>query len=291
MEKNSEINENSQTILTVNRFLIPSLSKSEKKAAKLLSESPEDVIHMTLAEYAESAGVSQASVLRFCRRFNVSGYPDFKMKVLIALRDEQHSPIFQHEVTEDDSMQQILEKVFLFNIQTLKDTLALYSDDYEKALKALGCAETIHFFAIGDAAIPAELACIKFRRLGIISTINIDADMQLMTACVMKPEDVAIAISFSGKTKSVVESMRIAKERGVTTICITKMKKSPLIKYCDIALFTATIDITTGKEIIGRRVAEQGIMEALYVALATKIKKNSQESIRKTAEVMKFNKY
>lgn len=279
-----------KNILTWNRFLMPSMSKSEKKASQLLEDNAEDVVHMTLSEYAENAGVSQATVLRYCRNFEVDGFPEFKMKVMMALQNRQEISE-SSEVEAGDSMKTILEKVFTINIQTLKDSLNLYSETYEEALETISKANSVHFFGIGDASIPAELARIKLRRLGIISTVNVDADMQLMTACALKPGDVAIAISFSGKTKSVVESMRIAKERGAATICITKMKKSALTKHCDIALFTATTDITVGKEIVGRRIAEQAIMEALYLGLAARMEDAGKESVKRTADAMSFNKY
>ncbi len=285
-----ENGENVKNILIKNRFLIPSLSKSEKKAAKLLLDNPAGVVNLTLTEYAERADCSQASILRFCKRLGVDGFPEFKMQIILALKDEESHPAYSNEVTPDDTMQQILEKVFFYNIQTLKDTLALISDDYDKALKALSMAQNVHFFGIGDAAVPAELASIKFRRLGIMTTVNVDADMQLITAGTMGERDVAIAISYSGRSRSVVEAMRLAKENGATTICITKMEKSPLIKYCDIRLFTATTDVTVGKEIVARRIAEQAIMEALYLGLITKARPDYRENVKKTADVMEYNK-
>lgn len=282
--------ENVKNILIKNRFLIPSLSKSEKKAAKLLESDPGGIVNLTLADYAERADCSQASILRFCRRLGVDGFPEFKMQIILALKDEENNPAYNNEVSSQDTMQQILEKVFFYNIQTLKDTLALISDDYDQALKALSKAKSVHFFGLGDAAVPGQLASIKFRRLGLMSTVNVDADMQLMTASTMGCEDVAIAISYSGKSRSVVEAMRLAKENGAATICITKMEKSPLIKHCDIKLFTATSDVTVGKEIVARRIAEQAIMEALYMGLITKERPDYKENVKKTAEVMEFNK-
>lgn len=279
-----------QDILGVNRFLLPSLPKSEKKASKALAENAEDIIHMTVTEFAELAGCSQASIIRFCKRFDVDGFPEFKMKLMMALKDEANYPVVRHEVKRTDSMREILEKVFLLNIQTLKDTLNLFSEDYEAALDSLSRARMVHFFGIGDAAVPAQLAGIKFLRLGIPCSVNVDADLQLMTAENMKLEDVAIAISYSGRTRTVVEAMRIAKAKGAKTICITKMKKSPLIKYCDAKLFTATTDISMGKEVIARRVAEQAIIEALYLGLANRMEPDIQDNIGRISDTIKFNK-
>jgi hypothetical protein len=48
--------------------------------------------------------------------------------------------------------------------------------------------------------------------------------------------------------------------------------------------------VTAGKEIVARRVAEQAIMEALYLGLITKERPDYKENVKKTAEVMGFNK-
>ena len=114
-------------------------------------------------------------------------------------------------------------------------------------------------------------------KVGIRCAVHIDADTQLVIASTMGKGDVAIALSYSGRSRTVVEAMRLAKENGATTICITKMEKSPLIKHCDIKLFTATTDVTIGKEIIARRIAEQAIMEALYLGLITKERSEYRE--------------
>ncbi|MEA5015461.1 MAG: MurR/RpiR family transcriptional regulator [Candidatus Limiplasma sp.] len=276
--------------MTISRFLVPSLTKSEKKAAQLLLDDPGMILNLTLAEYAQKAQCSPASILRFCRRLGVDGFPEFKMHVLLALKDGESAPAYNHEISSSDSLDQILEKVFFYNIQALKDTLALVSKDHYKALKALAGAKSIQFFCLGDAAVPGQLACIKFQRLGIRCAVHIDADTQLVTASTMGKGDVAIALSYSGRSRTVVEAMRLAKESGATTICITKMDKSPLIKHCDIKLFTATTDVTVGKEIIARRIAEQAIMEALYLGLITKERPEYKENIKKTAKVLEFNK-
>ena len=42
--------------------------------------------------------------------------------------------------------------------------------------------------------------------------------------------------------------MRIAKEMGAVTICITKMNKSPMLKYTDINLFTSISDFNHWKD-------------------------------------------
>ena len=106
----------------------------------------------------------------------------------------------------------------------------------------------------------------------------------------MKEGDAAIAISHSGRTKQVVEAMRIAKERGAATICITKAGKSELTKYSDIVLYNVTTDSSVDKEVIARRVAEQAMLDAIYMGVLQKMETNSFERLQEVAQNLKVNK-
>ncbi|HEY8391794.1 MAG TPA: MurR/RpiR family transcriptional regulator [Capillibacterium sp.] len=280
---------NPHETLVKTRFLLPSLTKAEKKVAVLLLEKPALVLELTLAELAKEAGSSQASVLRFCQKLGLEGFSELKLHLSKELSVKQPS-LAGEELSLDDSFVEIMEKVFLINIQTLKDTLALNARNCEEALNALLSASRIVFFGMGDAIIPCSFADIKFKRLGINSQVLCDPDLQLTVASLLEPNDVAIAVSHSGRSRTIVEAMRLAKERKATTISITKYEKSPLTKVSDITIFTATVDTTLGKEIIARRVAEQAILESLYLGLLAKKRQQYQENLRITAEAIKFNK-
>ncbi|MBA2132159.1 MurR/RpiR family transcriptional regulator [Capillibacterium thermochitinicola] len=271
------------------RFLLPSLTKAEKKVAVFLLEKPDLVLGLTLAEFAEAAGSSQASVLRFCQKLGLEGFSELKLHLTKELSVKQPD-VTSQEVSLDDSFAEIMEKVFLINIQTLQDTLALNAQNCEEALNALLTASRVIFFGMGDAIIPCYFADIKFKRLGINSQVHSDPDLQLTMASLLEPGDVAFAVSHSGRSRTIVEAMRLAKERKATTISITKYEKSPLTKVSDITIFTATVDTTLGKEIIARRVAEQAILESLYLGLLAKKRQQYEKNLKITTEVIKFNK-
>jgi len=289
LNSNGMYMKNRNEILVKTRFLQPSLTKSEKKAADFLLDNPWRVLDITLAEYANASGSSQASILRFCRRLGVEGFPELKLLLSAVLSSEEQEDIGQ-EVNPDDSILEIMQKVFWFNIQTLQDTLSLMSEDCDKALEAFLAAEGLTFFGIGDASGPCYFADIKFKRIGIRSQVSTDPDMQLIMARMLGPKDLAIAVSHSGRSRNVIEAMRLAKENGATTMCITKYDKSPLVKYCDIKLFTATVDSTLGRDIIARRVAEQAILESLYLGVLSKKKPDLWANLKRTAKVLEFNK-
>ncbi|EDM65259.1 hypothetical protein PE36_04653, partial [Moritella sp. PE36] len=60
-------------------------SKSEKKVADVILESPQSAIHSSIATLAKVADVSEPTVNRFCRRLDTKGYPDFKLHLAQSL--------------------------------------------------------------------------------------------------------------------------------------------------------------------------------------------------------------
>ena len=161
---------------------------------------------------------------------------------------------------------------------------------YESAAQALLNARSIHFFGAGDSAAVCQLFYFKFRRLGIPGSAQSDAVMQIIEASNLGRGDVAVAVSYEGKSRTVLNAMRVAKEKGATIICITKMSKSPLLRLSDINLFIATSDVTTGRDIVARRVAEQMVIDALYLSVLVRSEKEYDKNLNSTSKFLELNK-
>lgn len=268
------------------RFQLPSLPRAERVVAEALLENPEAISGLTLAQLAKETGSSDASIIRFCRRMGFKGYTDFK-NAFICRRDLNEE---DEEKENQDSMMVILKKVFKGNMQTLTDTLSLATTNYDEALNAMVNAKSIHFFGVGDAYAVCQLAHMKITRLGISGSAYSDVTQQLVAAANIRPGDVAFSVSYEGRSRNVVEAMKIAKERGAVTICITKMNKSPLLHYVDIALFISVSDLTIGREKVARRVADQAILDALFVGMSIRMGKEAVKRMQDTHKVMEINK-
>ncbi len=281
---------NMKDILVKIRFLIPSLPRAEKAIAEALAEHPEAITYMTLSEISKESGSSEASVIRFCKRMGFGGYSALQQAIAEAMEgaDETHAEELQ--VSHEDSMYEIIQKVYQSNVQTLTDTMVLVSEQCERALEALLAAKSIHFFGAGDAYAVCQLAYMKFKRLGIPCSAEGDIMLQMITASNMSQGDVAIAISYDGRSKNVVEALRIAKQMGATTISITKKNKTPLLRYTDIKLFIAVNDLSFDREKVTRRVADQFIIDALYMGYVMRSGRNYKEQLKKTQIAIDGNK-
>ena len=271
------------------RFLIPTLPRAEKAVAQALLEKPELICLMTLAELARETDSSDASIIRFCRKMGYSGFSEMKQAFANALNDSSIMTV--EEIHKEDSVLDNLQKVYKSNMQTLTDTILLADKEaYEEAVQVLLKAKSIHFFGAGDSAAVCQLFYFKFGRLGIPGSAQQDPVMQLMEASNLGPGDVAVIISYEGKSHTVLNAAKVADERGATIICITKMSKSPLLRLSDISLFIATSDVTVGRDIVARRVAEQMVIDALYLSVLVRSDNGYEKRLNSASKSFELNK-
>lgn len=270
-------------------FLIPTLPRAEKVFAEALIENPETILQMTLAEAARETNSSDASIIRFCKRLGMHGYSELRQAVAAAVEEKQTRP-YEEAVESSDDIREIMKKVFQSNLQTLQNTMVVADEkNYLKAVEALVHARSIHFFGVGDAYAACQFAYMKFLRLGVNCSAQSDVMMQFMGANNLGPGDVALAVSYEGRSRNVNRAMEISKKRGATTICITKMNKSPLLKYVDIPLYISISDLSVGREKVTRRVADQFILDVLYMGYITK-KQDFSKRLKRSQLAIDSNK-
>jgi DeoR family galactitol utilization operon repressor len=70
----------------------PSLSKAFARVAALLIDTPGRFMTWSIHDIAAAAGVSEPTVIRFCRRYGYKGVPDFRIAVAISLAEREAPP-------------------------------------------------------------------------------------------------------------------------------------------------------------------------------------------------------
>lgn len=267
------------------RSYYPRFSEKEKQIADYIFKNPEKVIHRTINEVAEDLGVADATVFRFCKRIGFKGYHAMK----IALASETITPIKQiHEkITDEDNEQEIAEKVFKSNIQTLEYTLQLLDrSTIEKAIELISTADSVHFFGTGGSSVIAMDAFHKFIRTGIKASAYTDTHFQLMAASQLTPKDVAVVISHSGTNTDTHNILNVAIENGAKVIGLTSFPKSPISQKAEVVLLTSSEETNYRSEALTSRIAQLSIIDVLYVNIMKKNKELSEKSLGKVRKAI-----
>jgi RpiR family carbohydrate utilization transcriptional regulator len=247
------------------RGMLPTLVASEAQVAKWILKHAGEVVYLSMARVAEICGVSDTTVLRFCRSVGFHGYTDLK----ISLARDLASPtqMIHADVIKDDMPHVVARKVFSANIQALVDTLEILDGEaLQRAVTLLASARRILIIGVGTSIPIVQEMDHRLFRLGLDCCAETDSYLQLMRAALLGLEDVVVAISQSGASVDPVLTLQEAKRRGTKTICITGNEKSPLTEYADIVLISVSTEVSS--EAMASRIAQASIVDALYVSLS-----------------------
>lgn len=268
-----------------------SLRKSEKKAADYLLSYQGDGRELTLELFADGAGVSQPTVLRFIRALGYQGFKDFRYELV---REEDRTEkgyfLYGSSISKDDKIAELPAKLIGTAVGQLKDTLKnLSADNLEKAVRAITGARNIVVFYVENSSCTASDLVTKLTYLGFSCCSYSDYYLQNVSAGNLTKEDVAIGISYSGCSISTVDAMRIAKKAGARTIAITNFENTLLEKYADIVLITSGQHFIYGDAIFSR-VSQLAVVDMIYTGILlsdyekyTAILDRSSNTIRKQA--------
>jgi len=197
------------------------LNRSERKVVQVIIADPQSATRMSIAALAELAKVSEPTVNRMCRSFGLKGYPDFKMELAQSMA--RGMPYVSQTVDQNDTAAQYTDKIFTSTMASL-DTAKQQIDSkaIERAVDYLSQAQQICFFGMGASGAVAQDALHKFFRFNIPVVAHNDSLMMRMTAAACKRGDVLVLLSFTGRTKEMVEVARIGRSAGALVIAITQ---------------------------------------------------------------------
>ena len=101
-----------------------------------------------------------------------------------------------------------------------------------------------------------------------------------MTASALKPGDVVIAISATGRTREVIEAVELAKHYRADAICVTA-PDTQLARVCDVRLTMAVPEYPDTLKPTASRYAFLAAIDLLAVASAYKLDGPARETVRR----------
>jgi DNA-binding MurR/RpiR family transcriptional regulator len=222
--------------------MIPQMSKSQVKIAKYILGNPNTVPFFTVGKLAKMAGVSEATVVRFATYLGFSGYPEFQQSMQASV---------QKQLT---TIERLEMSVQVYD-ETDKGVYEIFQDDMANIKSTMEKMDIQTFLSTVDSIVHSERVYVAASRsassLGVFLEyyLNIvlgntrliksveDISDQLYE---LNKKDVVIGISFARYTKSTIDIMAYAREKGATTIAITDHLLSPLIQHSDLPLVAAS---------------------------------------------------
>jgi len=101
------------------------------------------------------------------------------------------------------------------------------------------------------------------------------------------PGDIAFAISHGGETGVVIDTLRLARERGAAAIALSSYAKSSLCTLADHYIAAYSDDQTYPVEAVSARIAHICILDAIMLALFVRRYDAAAEHIKDRNQALK----
>ena len=243
---------------------LSTMSASDQKIAQVVLKQPEQVVNYTISKLATEAGVSDASVTRFCHNLNLTGFHDLK----IQLAQNATESVSLQNMSRDDASAN-LELIEKNKVAEIKATLENVTEaKLDQVLHFLTESRIVQVSAEGDTYPVAADAVYKFNQIGLLA---IDSGGTIETAIAqtmnLNKKDCLLVISNSGEAAGIIKQIKVAKQKGMQVIAITNRADSPIALLADVHLKTAVRQTVMQSQYYFSRVASMTMIEALYLLL------------------------
>ena len=273
------------SLLFAIREQLPSLPKAERKAADYVLSEPEKAVYYNVAELAKQSNVSQAAIVRFCRRIGTDGYSDFKIKLSHDVFRSSPIRYLPNQDLQQEKEPAAVVKDVIDSIQRSMAWLESLSDIHllSKAADMIGSARMNFAFGIGASGLVAQDICQKLIRIGIPCSAPVDTDLQITAACNLKKGDAAMIISYSGETPAMLTAAGWAKKKGSFLITLTRETDNSLRALADLALLVPSTEQILRPGAMVSRISQLAVIDMLYSLL---LAKNLSSAIQALEETM-----
>lgn len=260
-------------------FLIRShyaqLRNSEKKVADVVLKQGRYCQKMTIERLAKQSGVSQPTVMRFVKAVGFQNYREFQDALLCQDMQTRRKPedegiqrvLYGYRLHVGDSIESVPGKVVSGTTAMLEEMLkSIAVSDLQEAVRMIAGARRVHIFCVENSAATAADLMTKLLYLGIDCQYYADYYLQRISASSLHPDDTVIAISYSGQSKDVVDTVKTAKKAGAKVVVITNFEQTLLEKYGDVVLKSSQKQLLYGDAIFSRT-TQMALIDMLYMGI------------------------
>lgn len=267
----------------------PDLAQSDRKLADYLLAQPDTARHLSSQQLAAEAGVSQSSVVKFAQKLGFKGFPALKLALSEALASNPnpHSVPVHNQIRGDDPMRLVGEKLIKENVAAMHATLDVNSE--EKLLESvtmLRHARRIVITGIGASGLVAQNFAWKLLKIGINAVVERDMHALLATVQALAPEDLLLAISYSGERRELNlaadETLRAGARSGHY-----RFSPNALQQRATRCLYTIAEEQATRSAAISSTHAQMMLTDLLFMALVQQDLERAPERIRHSEALVK----
>lgn len=265
------------------RQYFPRLSAAQQGVAEYILQHPSEALNSSVHEIAAHCNTSPSTIVRLAKDIGFDGIKEMKLALAQEIGTLLPNIEAQHEFDDDGHLREILDNTIL----GLQETAA--SMDFpalQLAVDALAHARHVDVYGASTSFLVGMDLVEKLKRLGIYASSYDNSYMQAISSAGLGKGDVAIAVTYSGETRSVVENLAMAQEQGATTIALTNFQDSTVVQVADIIIPTSVTRHLLPDGSLGGRIAQLFAIDLLFIELFASDPERFQAAFHKYNQIL-----
>jgi DNA-binding MurR/RpiR family transcriptional regulator len=288
MAKNEGVVQESDSALAIGARIKMSLSQlnpTERRIVEWLIIKGNISQETSLREVAAALEVSEPLLVKVAKKVGFSGFREMRTALISYFESLPYER--EEEITEHDSLDNVLDKVFSNSIQVLKEARSVAdAATIGKAARLIFQARRVIIFGVGGSASVGMDFEHKLLRIGIISHAYSDFHLMLMAASQLDKKDVVIAISQSGETREMLNAAHTAIANKAKLICITNDNGSPLSQCSDLSIFSPAMSGPLLGQNAVARIVQLNLLDSLFIAILLEDYQGNKEKLSRGIDVV-----
>lgn len=262
------MNKHYESILTFIESKYEEFTEVEKIIADYFFDIDDDDISSKTV--ASRLFISEAALTRFAKKLDFSGYREFSYQFKASkeksfnITEGLNEPVL-------DTYQEILSKSYY-----------LFDDrKFNKLVKEIINRKRLFIYGMGSSGLLSEEFAQRIQRIGIDAEAIHDSHLLLLNHARISEDCVVMGISYSGKTKEVINALKHAKNKGAYTVILSSIDSEDFNEIFDQVLPMALKKNLELSNIISPQFPGMILLDILYMKILKK-RKETLEIFNKT---------
>ena len=261
------------------------LPSSERKIAAYVLQNPSAPLFMTMTELAAAAGSSPAIVVRLCKRLNVDGYSDFKIRLSREVfanegKEEETEQVMENFYDSGLGTRELIVQYIKFTSRNLTNLESILDPKtVDDAADLIHRSKTVLLLGTGSAEVILNDLQYKLARLGKNVIYTRDVNLQIAQSYSMTDDMVAFGISYFGEDQLVNSAAKAVRENGGKLITLTKIGHNHLSRLADVKLQipASGYEYRTGSTLT--RILQIFVTDVLYSAVLGRMTEDEKATV------------
>ncbi|MGM9960642.1 MAG: MurR/RpiR family transcriptional regulator [Allobaculum sp.] len=264
-----------------------SLTNTDKTIADYILKNKRKIILMSSQALGQETKTSAAAWIRFAQHMGYKGLS--ALKADLTIDDDDEDVMFDVLISDDDSVEVLVKKMHQLSLNNSAELYKLINvDALEDVINHTIAAEKIYLLGVGGSGIVCMDFMEKLYRIGKEVIFNEDSHVLISRLAHITERDMVIAVSYSGETNIINDSVKYAKEQGAYIAAITQYNlRSTLVSLADTPLYTPVVEKELRIGSIFSRNSAIALTDLIFCGLLKEDFDKHKQSLIKTRELIR----